>query len=179
MLGYPTVYAFFNFFLEDLNGYFLIGDGLSKIIAFTAFGFNIWLGFWITAKRKELGVPSDVWLGVMAGILICGIILKAIKEELFIVFLIKRNFYYINIWLLPLALLSFTLAAICQENILKDVWGDLYCDPKGILQAHACWHIFSAFSLFISMYIFYTEEEYNYSFESRVKIEDIYQIENG
>ena len=45
MLGYPTLYAFFNLFLEDLNRYFSLGDVVSKLLAMAGFGFNIWLGF--------------------------------------------------------------------------------------------------------------------------------------
>jgi len=107
MLGYPTLYAFFNLFLEDLNRYFGLGDVVSKLLAMAGFGFNIWLGFWILAKRGSFSMGSDGVLGIMAGILISGILLKIIKERC-----ILGRKHYINIWLGLGALLSIGLATI-------------------------------------------------------------------
>ena len=165
MLGYPALYAVFNLFLEDLNRYCAIGDVVSKLLAMAGFGFNIWLGFWVLAKRGSLSMGSDGVLGLMAGILISGLLLKIVKERC-----ILGRTHYINIWLGIAALVSIGLAAILQEKILHK-WIPLPCDPQSVFQGHAGWHVFSATALFLGFYIFYSEEEENSSFEGKPTVQ--------
>ena len=150
MTSYPAIYSIFNIFLEDLNRYCRIGDIVSKFAALAGFVVNIWLGFLIVAKRSEWKIGSEIFLGIFVSILIVCLIFKALKEW------ILGRYFNINVGYLIIALLSIAMGALCQESILKTP-----CIPASLWQWHSLWHFFASVALFLSIIVFWTEDELN------------------